>query len=44
MGVTIRDRIPNTKIRARTDVIGENERVTATKWNRAGHIARRTDG
>ncbi|CAB3231006.1 unnamed protein product [Arctia plantaginis] len=44
LGVSLRDRIRNEEIRRRTKVIDIAQRISALKWQWAGHIARRTDG
>lgn len=43
LGISLRDRIPNTEIRRRTGVQDAVERITILKWNWAGHVARMTD-
>ncbi|CAH2269166.1 jg1699 [Pararge aegeria aegeria] len=44
LGVSLRDKIRNEKIRRITRVIEIAQRVAKLKWKWAGHIARRTDG
>ena len=41
LGITIRDKIRNTEIRRRTGVLDGVKRIATSKWNWAGHIARR---
>jgi hypothetical protein len=41
--VSLRDRIRNQVIRQRTKVIDIAHRISMLKWQRAGHISRRTD-
>lgn len=41
--VTLRDKIPNERIRQRTGVIDAIQRITYLKWNWAGHVARMTN-
>lgn len=43
LGITKKDRIPNTIIRQRTKVIDIIQLITQAKWRWAGHIARMTD-
>ena len=43
LGISLRDRIRNTKIRRRTGVTDIARRINTLKWQWAGHIARRTD-
>ncbi|CAH2243395.1 jg5200 [Pararge aegeria aegeria] len=44
LAVSLRDQIRNGKIRRRARVTDIAQRVAKLKWQRAGHIARRTDG
>lgn len=44
LGVSLRDRVPNTRLRQMSGVTDAIERITMLKWNWAGHIARMTDG
>ncbi len=44
LGVSLRDRIRNEEIRRRTKVTDIARRIAKTKWQWAGHIARRDDG
>nr|ADI61810.1 endonuclease-reverse transcriptase [Bombyx mori] len=43
LGLSLRDRIRNEVIRAKTKVIDIARRVSKLKWQWAGHICRRTD-
>jgi hypothetical protein len=44
LGVSLRDRIRNDKIRKRTKVTDIARRIADLKWQWAGNIVRRTDG
>lgn len=43
LGISLRDHIPNNEIRRRSGAADAVERITALKWNWAGHIARFDD-
>lgn len=43
LGITLRDRVPNTTIRLRTKTRDAVETILHLKWNWAGHVARMTD-
>ena len=43
LGISLRDRVPNTIIRQKTRVTDAVERILCLKWNWAGHVARMTD-
>lgn len=43
LGLTLRDRIPNAIIRAKTGTTDAVERIAHMKWNWAGHVARMDD-
>ena len=38
LGISLRDRVPNSTIRLRTRIIDVVERIAFLKWNWAGHI------
>jgi hypothetical protein len=44
LGDSLRDRIRNQVIRKRTQVTDIAHRISVLKWQRAGHISRRTVG
>lgn len=40
LGISLRDRVPNERIRQRTGITDAIERIAYLKWNWAGHVAR----
>lgn len=44
LGVYLKDKIPNAKIRRGTGVTGAIRKIAPFKWNWAGHIAITSDG
>lgn len=44
LGVTLRDGKPNLVIRGRSGLVDVIERITTSKWNWAGHVAKARDG
>ena len=43
LGLSLRDRVPNTTVRGRSGVTDAIERIANLKWNWAGHLARVND-
>lgn len=44
LGLSLRDRVPNTEVRRRSGVTDAIVRITNLEWNWAGHVARMNDG
>ena len=40
LGISLRDRVPNTEIRLRTKLVDVIDRIAKSKWQWAGHVAR----
>jgi len=43
LGLSLRDRVPNTEVRRRSGVTDCITRISTLKWNWAGHLARIND-